>query len=72
MRIDDHFADVRKMVDTDIRAGSATRAKSPGIPAVNNHGGFGRWAFLEVTDPWDAANLIRASLGANEGVGAST
>jgi type III restriction enzyme len=22
------------------------------IPAVNNHGGFGRWGFLEVNDPW--------------------
>jgi type III restriction enzyme len=32
------------------------------VPAVNNHGGFGRWAFLEVQDPWDAHNLIRASL----------
>ncbi len=30
--------------------------------AVNNWGGLGRWAFLEVTDPWDAANLIRAKL----------
>lgn len=29
------------------------------VPAVNNHGGFGRWAFLEVTDPWDAKNVIR-------------
>ena len=28
--------------------------------AVNNWGGSGRWAFLEVTDPWDADNLIRA------------
>ncbi|CAN5852384.1 DEAD/DEAH box helicase family protein [soil metagenome] len=28
--------------------------------AVNNWGGLGRWAFLEVTDPWDAGNLIRA------------
>jgi type III restriction enzyme len=27
--------------------------------AVNNWGGLGRWAFLEVTDPWDAGNLIR-------------
>ena len=27
------------------------------VPAVNNHGGFGRWAFIEVTDPWDAQNL---------------
>ncbi|MFH0751322.1 MAG: DEAD/DEAH box helicase family protein [Chloroflexota bacterium] len=30
------------------------------VPAVNNWGGLGRWAFLEVTDPWDAGNLIRA------------
>jgi len=29
------------------------------IPAVNNWGGLGRWAFLEVTDPWDAGTLIR-------------
>ena len=29
------------------------------VPAVNNWGGAGRWAFLEVTDPWDAGNLIR-------------
>jgi type III restriction enzyme len=29
------------------------------VPAVNNHGGFGRWAYLEVLDPWDAKNLIR-------------
>ncbi len=27
------------------------------------HGGFGRWAFVEVTDPWDAKNTIRAALG---------
>jgi type III restriction enzyme len=29
------------------------------VPAVNNHGGFGRWSYIEVSDPWDAANLIR-------------
>jgi type III restriction enzyme len=29
------------------------------VPAINNHGGFGRWAFLEIDDPWDAKNLIR-------------
>jgi len=34
------------------------------VPAINNHGGFGRWAFLEVSDPWDAQNLIRASVKA--------
>jgi type III restriction enzyme len=30
------------------------------VPAVNNHGGFGRWTFVEITDPWDAQNMIRA------------
>jgi type III restriction enzyme len=30
------------------------------IPAVNNHGGFGRWRFVEVTDPWEAAATIDA------------
>jgi type III restriction enzyme len=29
------------------------------VPAVNNYGGFGRWAFLEINDPWDAKNAIR-------------
>ena len=29
-------------------------AKTLWIPAVNNHGGFGRWAFLEILDPWIA------------------
>ncbi|HEY8767869.1 MAG TPA: hypothetical protein VIP09_11505 [Dehalococcoidia bacterium] len=32
------------------------------VPAVNNWGGAGRWAFLEVTDPWDAEHLIRAKV----------
>lgn len=30
------------------------------VPAVNNHGGFGRWAFIEIDDPWNAKNLIRS------------
>ena len=29
------------------------------IPAINNHGSFGRWAFLEINDPWDLKNTIR-------------
>lgn len=32
------------------------------IPAVNQHNGFGRWDFIEITDPWDAENTIRAKL----------
>jgi type III restriction enzyme len=30
------------------------------IPAVNNWAGAGRWAFLEITDPWDAKKLIES------------
>jgi len=37
-------------------------ARTLWIPAVNNHGGFGRWAFLEIFDPWDAQNSIRKFL----------
>jgi type III restriction enzyme len=32
------------------------------VPAVNNHGGFGRWGFVEIDDPWNARNLIRGAL----------
>ena len=37
-------------------------ARTLWVPAVSNHGGFGRWAFIEVGDPWDAQNLIRGFL----------
>jgi len=33
------------------------------IPAVNNHGGFGRWNCIEIKDPWNARNEIRANVG---------
>jgi type III restriction enzyme len=29
------------------------------VPAVNNHGGFGRWAFLEIGDVHRAEEMIR-------------
>jgi len=32
------------------------------VPAVNNHGGFGRWAFLEIGDVHRAEAMIRTSL----------
>ena len=28
------------------------------LTGVNNHGGFGRWAFVEVRDPWNTENEI--------------
>lgn len=34
-------------------------ARTLWVPAVNNHGGFGRWAFLEITDPWNAKSTVR-------------
>ena len=37
------------------------------VPAINNHGGFGRWAFLEITDPWNAKNVIRSFIASKDG-----
>ncbi len=44
------------------KAAKVATARTLWVPAVNNHGAFGRWAFLEITDPWDAKNTIRAML----------
>ena len=44
------------------KAAKVAAARNLWVPAVNNHGGFGRWAFLEITDPWDAQSTIRAML----------
>lgn len=37
-------------------------AKTLWVPAVNNHGGFGRWSFIEIADPWDAKAVISAGV----------
>ena len=39
-------------------------ARNLWVPAVNNHGGFGRWAFLEITDPWNLEQTLRAAIPA--------
>lgn len=44
------------------KAAKVATARTLWVPAINNHGGFGRWDFLEVADPWDAENLIRGFL----------
>ena len=41
------------------KAAKVATARNLWTPAINNHGGFGRWAFLEITDPWDAKKTIR-------------
>jgi len=44
------------------KAAKAATTRNLWIPAVNNDGRFGRWASVEVTDPWNAKNTIRAAL----------
>ncbi|MFH1158027.1 MAG: DEAD/DEAH box helicase family protein [Pseudomonadota bacterium] len=44
------------------KAAKVSTARTLWVPAINNHGGFGRWSFIEVADPWDAQNLIRGFL----------
>ena len=34
-------------------------ARTLWVPAVNNHGGFGRWAFIEIKDPWNTEKFIK-------------
>ncbi|MBE9480003.1 MAG: restriction endonuclease subunit R [Chloroflexi bacterium] len=45
---------------TKDKAAKVSTARNLWVPAVNNHGSFGRWAFLEISDPWDAKNTVRA------------
>jgi type III restriction enzyme len=44
------------------KAAKVATVRTLWVPAINNHGGFGRWAFLEVAYPWDAQHLIRGFL----------
>ena len=37
------------------------------VPAVNNGGLWGRWGFVEVTDPWDAERTVRGMLTQRRG-----
>ena len=44
------------------KAAKVATARTLWIPAINNQGGYGRWAFIEIGDPWDAKKTIRAAL----------
>jgi type III restriction enzyme len=44
------------------KAAKVATARTLWVPAINNHGGFGRWAFIEIADPWDAIHVMRAAL----------
>jgi type III restriction enzyme len=55
------IVEVTGQLKRDKQVKTAT-ARDLWVPAVNNHAGFGRWSFIEITDPWDAQNTIRAFL----------
>lgn len=62
-------ADLHLIVEVsgEARKDKATKvatARTLWVPAVNSHGGFGRWAFVEVTDPWDAKGVVLQALTA--------
>ena len=46
------------------KAAKVATARTLWVPGVNNHGGFGRWAFIEIDDPWNAQNAIRKGISA--------
>ena len=45
------------------KAAKVSTARDLWVEAVNNHGGFGRWGFIEISDPWDARNTILTRQG---------
>ena len=49
----------RKRDDKETKVATA---RDMWVPAINNHGAFGRWAFIEIRDPWNAQSEIRASV----------
>jgi type III restriction enzyme len=45
------------------KAEKVATARTLWVPGINNLGTYGRWAFIEISDPWDAENSIRQYLG---------
>ena len=74
MRIDDgHGADLLNLVveisgqELKQREAKAETARKLWTPARNAERVFGRWAFLEIVDPWNAKTAIRQFLAAANG-----
>jgi type III restriction enzyme len=49
------------------KAAKVSTARNLWVPAVNNHGGFGRWDFMEIDDPWNAKTALKTHLGESRG-----
>ncbi len=54
----------QKKVDKVVKADTA---RTRWVPAVNNHGRFGRWGFIEVTDPWNCLAAMNEAIAALDG-----
>lgn len=52
------FAEKYMKIENKKKEDEALTTRTLGVPAVNNHGGFGRWAFVEIFDTWDTKNTI--------------
>lgn len=48
------------------KAAKVATARTLWVPTINNHGAFGRWDLIEISDPWDAQNTIRARVNPPE------
>ena len=49
--------------DSQYKATKCALTRNLWVPAINNHGGSNRWAFIEITDPWNVATRIIESTG---------
>jgi len=72
LRIDDGAGDLLNLV-VEIKgfrdgddALKAAAMRGQWLPAVNNDGRFGRWAFVEVRDVYTGADDIRRAIGAGQ------
>lgn len=46
----------------DKKLAKVSAAKNLWVPAVNNHGTFGRWSYIEITDPTNLQTEVRSHL----------
>jgi type III restriction enzyme len=48
------------------KAAKVSTARELWLPAINGHGDFGRWEFINITDPWDAENTIKGAIASGK------
>ena len=48
--------------DTQKKSPPRRAARTLWMPTINNHSGFGRWAFIEIDDPWNAEKIMWSGL----------